>query len=245
MFQRLRASSTWKGISDLSVVYTLFTVSAAAIAYVASKAANAAGKPLYLVLLVGAIVFAVVLLGLHLVVRLLHRLRAGPVHSQIESGTDEQRRILEQAPHIDLAYDLPKVDAARTLIRDEQIRVINTSDSVAYNIQIGRKEGRRYTATFAVVPRAAKNGGIPVDVDIRERPGGSYFSGFERVLQLEYEDSSGADNFEVEVPLRVTFEDRKGNRFETRHKVVYDTFSGEAHTFLVSGTQPLDSHRRA
>ena len=49
---------------------------------------------------------------------------------------ERSAEILASAPHIDLIYDLPRSDVVGRLMRDQQIKVVNTTDYIAYDVQI-------------------------------------------------------------------------------------------------------------
>lgn len=156
---------------------------------------------------------------------------------------------LRDVPHIDLIYNLPKASdlSFGYLVRDEQIALVNTTDHVAYDVEIQPKESGRYTAKFESVGRLSKDQPAKVEVDIRAKPNGVYYRGFEAVCKWEYEDTPWSpDSFEVHVPLAVRFYDKNHDRqFETLHEVIYDSFWKEAHSRLVRGTQEVPKTQAA
>jgi hypothetical protein len=165
-------------------------------------------------------------------------------HATAYSG-DELKRILENAPHIDLIFELPKVFEATPIIRDTQISVVNTRDSIAYDVKIEDKESSLYKATFEVIARVEKGHPKLVVMDLRRKPNGTYHRDFEALLKLEFEELQSIDEFTVRVPLTVRFYDSQRNLFQTRHEVVYQTYLDEASTHLIEGTrlvsEPLTS----
>lgn len=149
------------------------------------------------------------------------------------------------APHIDLILDLPKSYATGpgTLVRDQKIRVVNTSDTVAYDVSIQSKESDRYKAEFETIARLEKGDPAYAVMDLRAKPSGTCYSQFEALLKFELEDSSDDDNFNVRVPLIVRFhDDKKKFLYETTHEVVYNGFWCDAHIRLIQGTKSVETN---
>jgi len=155
---------------------------------------------------------------------------------KVYSG-EELKRISENAPHIDLIFDLPQLFDAIPIIRDTQISVVNTKDSIAYDVKIEDKNSPNYRATFEAITRVEKGHPKWATMDLRQKPGDTYHRDFEILLKLEDEAKPSAELTDptVRVALTVRFYDDQRNLFQTRHEVVYDTFLNEAHTRLVQG----------
>lgn len=125
-------------------------------------------------------------------------------------------------------------------MRDVQLKVVNTSDTVAYDVEIQPRETRLYKATFETIARLEKGHPAYAVMDLRAKPSGAYYKDFEALLRFESENSSEDDDFKVRVPMSVRFYDsRKTILYETSHEVAYDVFWNEAHTHLVQGTIPI------
>lgn len=160
-------------------------------------------------------------------------------HARVYNG-EELNRTVDAAPHVDLIFDLPKSNDTRSLVRDEQLRVVNTSDTVAYDVSIQRKESHLYKAEFETIARLEKGQPAYAVMDLRAKPSGTYHKEFEALLKFELENSSEEDNFNVRVPMVVQFYDAKKEiLYQTTHQVVYNAFWHEAHIHLVQGTVPI------
>jgi hypothetical protein len=144
-------------------------------------------------------------------------------------------------PHLDLVYELPMTSDVGQYqsLRDDQIAVVNTTDFVAYDVQIEQKESSRYVATFAAIARISRDMPAKAGVDVRLKPSGSYLHSVEAICRGDYEDAPfSPDSFEVHVPLTVRFYDsRKDRQYETGHEIIYDSFWKKAHVRLVYGTR--------
>jgi hypothetical protein len=167
-----------------------------------------------------------------------------PVLAQLTDVTtysgEELKRALDAAPHIDLIFDLPKTDDTRGLVRDEQLSVVNTSDTIAYDVSIQPRETHSYKAEFETIARLEKGHPVFAVMDLRAKPGGAYHKEFEMLLKLELEHSSEDDNFNVRVPIVVRFYDAKKKfLYQTSHEVIYNAFWHEAHVHLIRGTTPI------
>jgi hypothetical protein len=146
---------------------------------------------------------------------------------------------LETAPHVDLIFDLPRSDSVDVL-RDDKIKVVNTTDTIAYDVSIQPKESHLYSATFETIARLEKGHAVYAVMDLRSKQHGTCFSQFEALLKFELENSSENDDFKVHVPLTVRFYDAKKEiLYRTEHEVVYDAFWHEAHIHLRQGTSPI------
>jgi hypothetical protein len=149
----------------------------------------------------------------------------------------------ESVPHIDLIFDLPKSHATGPgwLVRDVQLKVVNTSDTVAYDVEIQPRETPLYKATFDTIARLEKGHPAYAVMDLRAKPSGAYYKDFEALLRFELENSNEDDDFKVRVPISVRFCDsQKRTVYQTAHEVVYDAFWNEAHIHLVQGTIPIE-----
>jgi len=179
-----------------------------------------------------------VLLGL---ISFFWPIKAAPKQlAQPETSEASSASTAEVVPHVDLIFDLPKCDDTRWLVRDGNIKVVNTSDTIAYDVSIQPKESHLYKAEFETISRLEK--GRPVDavMDLRAKPSGTCYGQFEALLKFELENSSEDDDFKVRVPLLVRYYDAtKKILYQTAHEVVYDAFWREAHVHLVQGTVPV------
>jgi hypothetical protein len=162
-----------------------------------------------------------------------------PIPIQPSPATAQQKTTI---PHIDLIFDLPKTDATTLLVRHEHLKVVNTTDTVGYDVQIQPKESHLYKATFETIARVERGHPVYVVMDLRQKSSGAYYKDFEALLRFELENSSEDDNFKVRVPLSVRFYDsNKETKYQTTHEVVYDRFWHEAHVHLVQGTTPIET----
>jgi hypothetical protein len=128
----------------------------------------------------------------------------------------------------------------RKAARPGDLKVVNTSITIAYDVTVQPRETRTYKAKFETIPRLEKDHPAFAIMDLRREPGGSYFREFEMLLKLELQDPSEEDGFNVRVPLIVRFYDSKKEiLYQTAHEVVYNTFSQEAHIYLTQGTIPV------
>jgi hypothetical protein len=154
----------------------------------------------------------------------------------------ELKRQVDAAPHVDLIFELPK-DAGGGpgwRVRDQLIEVVNTSDTIAYDVAIQPKETPLYTAEFEAIPRLEKGRPAYAVMQLRVKATGVYYSQFEALLRFEYENSPDEENFNVRVPVAVQFYDAKKEiLYQTTHEVVYDGFWHEANVHLVKGTVPI------
>jgi len=147
-----------------------------------------------------------------------------------------------EAPHVDLIFELPKNHGTSPgqLVRDEKIKVVNTSDIIAYDVSIQPKESHLYEAEFETIARLEKGHPAFAVMKLRAKSSGVYYSQFEELLSFELETSSDEENFKVRVPMVVQFyDDKKKVLYQTTHEVIYDGFWREAHTYLVQGTAPV------
>ncbi|MGB9467541.1 MAG: hypothetical protein WBR10_20700 [Candidatus Acidiferrum sp.] len=154
----------------------------------------------------------------------------------------ELKRPVDAAPHVDLIFELPKNHGGGPgwRVRDEQMRVVNTSDTIAYDVAIQPKETPLYRAEFETIPRLEKGRPAYAVMKLRAKATGVYYSQFEAFLKFELEDSSDEENFNVRVPVVVQFYDAKKEiLYQTTHQVIYDGFWHEAHVQLVQGTVPI------
>jgi hypothetical protein len=152
-------------------------------------------------------------------------------------NAEELRNRLDTAPHIDLIFNLPRTNKPVSVLRSEEMKVVNTKISYAYNVQIQPMESDKYKATFKAIPRLGKDQEVYAEMDLRIKPGGTYFKYFEKLLKLESDQPSEEQEFEVKVPLVVRFRDSKNDLlYETKHEAVYNIFSREAYIRLVEGT---------
>jgi hypothetical protein len=143
-------------------------------------------------------------------------------------------------PHIDLIFDLAKSDETRKVVRNDALKVLNTSDAVAYDVQIQPMESHLYKATFEMIARIEKGPPVEAVMDLRAKPNGAYHKEFEALLRFELENSSEDDGFNVRVPIVVRFYDaKKETLYQTAHEVVYNNFWLEAHVHLVQGTTAI------
>jgi hypothetical protein len=125
-------------------------------------------------------------------------------------------------------------------VRDEKIKVVNTSDLIAYDVSIQPKESHLYEAEFETIPRLEKGQPVYAAMKLQAKSSGVYYSQFEALLNFELENSSDNENFNVRVPMLVRFyDDKKNVLYQTTHEVVYDGFWREARTHLVEGTAPI------
>jgi hypothetical protein len=150
---------------------------------------------------------------------------------------------LGTAPHIDLVFDLQKNHSTGPglLLRDEKIKVVNTSDLIAYDVSIQPKESHLYEAEFETIPRLEKGHPIYAVMKLRAKSSGVYYSQFEALLNFELENSNDNENFNVRVPMLVRFyDDKKKVLYQTTHEVIYDGFWRAARTHLVQGTSPVE-----
>jgi hypothetical protein len=146
------------------------------------------------------------------------------------------------APHVDLIFELPKNHATSPgqLVRDEKIKVVNTSDIIAYDVSIQPKESHLYEAKFETIARLEKGHPANAVMKLRAKSTSVHYSQFEALLSFELETSSDEENFNVRVPMVVQFyDDKKKVLYQTTHEVIYDGFWREAHTHLVQGTAPV------
>jgi hypothetical protein len=155
-----------------------------------------------------------------------------------------QRTDTHQAsvPHVDLIFELPKNHDTSPgwLVRDEEIKVVNTSNVVAYDVSIQPKESHLYKAEFKTIARLEKDHPAYVEMDLRAKPSGTFYRQFEALLKFELENSSEDDSFNVRVPMIVQFyDDKKKVLYQTTHEVIYNTFWLDAQTHLVEGTTPI------
>lgn len=191
--------------------------------------------PPHLLLYIGLVILAIGLFSFLL----------PPPKSAETSGTRSApigERIVRANPHIDLVFDLPA--AASTgpgqLIRDQRIKVVNTSETIAYDVSIQPMESHLYKATFETIGRVDKEHPAYAVMNLRSKEHGTYFNQFEALLRYELENSSEDEDFKVRVPMVVRFyDDKKDTLYQTRHEVVYQAFWQEAHTHLVEGTVPV------
>lgn len=154
---------------------------------------------------------------------------------------EEIKRRIDKAPHIDLVFDLPKNQSPSRRYRDEPLKVVNTSDTVAYDVTIQPMQSPRYRATFEPISRLEKGQPVYAKLDLRAQPEGTYYSVFEALLLFEREQQNieNAD-FKVRVPMYVRFYDStKEICYQTSHEVIYDAFWQDAHIRLVQGTTPI------
>jgi hypothetical protein len=154
----------------------------------------------------------------------------------------EMKRAVDAAPHVDLIFDLPQnhVRGPGWLVRDEKISVVNTRDTIAYDVAIQAIETPLYKAEFDIIPRLEKGRPVKAVMMLRAKATGVYFSQFEALLKFEVEKPSDDQNFTVRVPLVVRFYDAKKEiLYQTTHQVIYDGFWQEAHVHLVQGTVPI------
>lgn len=155
----------------------------------------------------------------------------------------EMKRAVDVAPHVDLIFDLPQnhVRGPGWLVRDEQISVVNTRDTIAYDVAIQTIETPLYKAEFDIIPRLEKGRPVNAVMMLRVKATGVYFSQFEALLKFEVEKPSDDGNFTVRVPLIVRFYDaKKAILYQTTHQVIYDGFWQEGHVHLVQGTVPIE-----
>jgi hypothetical protein len=154
----------------------------------------------------------------------------------------ELKRQVDAAPHVDLIFELPKDTGGGPgwRVRDEQIEVVNTSDTIAYDVAIQPKETALYRAEFEIIPRLEKGRPAYAVMKLCAKATGVYYSEFEALLRFEWENLSNEENFTVRVPVAVQFYDAKKEiLYQTTHQVVYDGFWHEANVHLVQGTVPI------
>lgn len=153
---------------------------------------------------------------------------------------EDLKRTIEAAPHIDLIFDLPKSDTTSWRVRHEPLKVVNTADTVAYDVAIQPRESPLYKAKFEIITRLEKGHPAYAVMDLRAKPSGTYYKEFEALLKFELETSSEDDDFKVRVPIFVRFYDSKKEIwYQTAHEIVYDRFWHESHVHLVQGTTPI------
>jgi hypothetical protein len=137
-------------------------------------------------------------------------------------------------------FDLARSDS-HDLVRDDRIKVVNTSHTVAYDVGIQPKESHLYSAIFETIARVERGRPVYAVMDLRAKQGGACFTQFEALLKFELENSSEDDDFKVRVPLIVRFYDsKKTTLYQTEHEVVDDAFWREAHIRLTKGTVPVE-----
>jgi hypothetical protein len=105
----------------------------------------------------------------------------------------------EAPPHVDLIFDPARSDS-HALIRNDKIRVVDTSLTVAYDVSIQPKESHLYSATFETIARLEKSHPVYAFMDLRAKQSGVCFTQFEALLKFELENSSEDDGFKVRVP---------------------------------------------
>jgi hypothetical protein len=108
-------------------------------------------------------------------------------------------------------------------VRDEQIKVVNTSNVVAYDVSIQPKESPLYKAEFKTIARLEKDHPVYVEMDLCAKPSGTFYRQFEALLKSELENSSEDDNFNLRVPMIVQFYDDKKRIYTRRHTKLFTT----------------------
>ncbi len=109
---------------------------------------------------------------------------------------------MEAAPHLDLIFNLSKTDTTGWNVRDEKLKVVNTSGTVAYDVQIQPKESHRYKATFENIARIEKDHPVYAAMDLRQKTFGTHYKDFEALLKFELEDLSEDEDLNVRVPIK-------------------------------------------